>query len=313
MSRKILKVLVLVSVFFSFISCGKKDANTINIGISQIVEHPALDSARDGFLEVIYASEFKDRIEVEARSAQGDMSIAQSISRSFVDNRKDLILAIATPSAQAAYNATKEIPILITAVTDPKSAGLTGSNISGTSDASPTDRQLELLKRLLPNSKRIGFVYNMSEQNSEIQAKNLKEIASFYNLEVDVIGITNVNEMSQALDIILPRIDVLYTPADNLVASSMPLIVEKSIQARIPIIGAESAHVESGALATEGINYYNLGRQTGEMALEVLRGKEISQLKIGTLNETELIINTKSADLLGISIDYELLKEAKLI
>lgn len=313
MSSKVLNFLVLLNVFFVLVACGKKDANTINIGISQIVEHPALDSARDGFLEVIYASEFKDSLQIETKSAQGDMSIAQSIAKSFVDNKKDLILAIATPTAQAAYNATKEIPILITAVTDPKSAGLIGNNISGTSDASPIDKQLELLQKLLPNSKKIGVVYNMSEQNSEIQVINLKEIAKNYGLEVEVIGISNVNEMAQALDVILPKIDVLYTPADNLVASSMPIIVEKSTRAKIAIIGAEGAHVEAGALATEGISYYNLGKQTGEMALEILRGKKPSDLEITTLSETELIINKESADKLGIKIDSELLKKAKLI
>jgi len=313
MSSKVLNFLVLVSVFLVLVACGKKNGNTINIGISQIVEHPALDSARDGFLEVIYASEFKDNLKIETKSAQGDMSIAQSIAKSFVDNKKDLILAIATPTAQAAYNATKEIPILITAVTDPKSAGLIGSNISGTSDSSPIDKQLELLKKLLPNSKKIGIVYNMSEQNSEIQVINLKEIAKNYGLEVEVIGISNVNEMAQALDVILPKIDVLYTPADNLVASSMPIIVEKSTRAKIAIIGAEGAHVEAGALATEGISYYNLGKQTGEMALEILRGKKPSDLEITTLSETELIINKESANKLGIKIDSELLKKAKLI
>lgn len=313
MTKKIFALVAILMSMMVTVSCGQKEKEKISIGITQIVEHPALDAARDGFLEVLKSSEFGDRIEVETKSAQGDMSIAQNIAQSFVESKKDLILAIATPTAQAAYNASKEIPILITAVTDPIAAGLTGSNVTGTSDATPIDKQFELMKKLIPNVKKIGIVYNMSEQNSEIQVKNAKKIAKDFGVEIEAVGISSVNEMAQALDMLITKVDVIYTPTDNLVASAMPLIVEKSTNAGIAVIGAESAHVEAGALATEGINYYNLGKQTGMMAIEVLKGKKASELEIKTLNETELIINKESAKKLNIEVNPELIKQAKLI
>lgn len=315
MMKNVVKVLGLLMVLLGIAACGEKkvEEKKISIGITQIVEHPALDAAREGFLEVINNSEFKGKVEVDLKSAQGDMSIAQNIATSFVEDKKDMILAIATPTAQAAYNATKDIPILITAVTDPKAAGLTGDNVTGTSDATPIDKQFELLKKLVPNSKKVGIIYNLSEQNSEIQVNNAKAIAGEYGLEIEAVGVSSVNEVAQALDSILLKVDVLYTPADNLVASAMPLIVDKSMKANIAVIGAEKAHVEAGALATEGIDYYKLGKQTGNMALKVLKGEKPSDLEIKTLEDTELIINQSSAQKLGIEIGSELTKAGKLI
>lgn len=313
MTKKLVGLLALVLIMGATVSCGQKEKERISIGITQIVEHPALDAARDGFLEVLKASEFGDRLDIESKSAQGDISIAQNIAQSFVESKKDIILAIATPTAQAAYNATKEIPILITAVTDPVAAGLTGANVTGTSDATPMDKQFELLKKLIPQAKKVGIVYNLSEQNSEIQVNMAKAICGKYGFEIEAVGISSVNEMSQALDILLTKVDVLYTPTDNLVVSAMPLIVEKSIKAGIAVIGSESGQVEAGALATEGISYYNLGKQTGEMAIEVLRGKKPSEIAIKTLDETELIINVESAKKLNIELNPELKEQAKLI
>lgn len=152
------KIVLTVFILATIIACGKKDDSQIKIGITQIVEHPALDAARKGFMEVLQASEFADRILFEEKSAQGDMAVAQTIAEGFVNDKKDLILAIATPTAQASFNATKDIPILITAVTDPVAAGLVGENITGTSDATPVEKQFELLKQLLPNAKNRNYL-----------------------------------------------------------------------------------------------------------------------------------------------------------
>ncbi len=312
MVKNVVKMVGIVVLSAFIVACGKEESK-INIGITQIVEHPALDAAREGFVEVIMASEFADKVEFENRSAQGDMSIAQNIAQGFVQDKKDMILAIATPTAQASYNATKEIPILITAVTDPVAAGLVGENISGTSDATPIEKQFELLKSLIPDAKRVGIIYNIGEQNSGIQVENAQNVAGKFGLEVEVVGVSNVNEVSQGLDNLLLKVDVLYTPADNLVASAMPLIVDKANNAGKGIIGAEKAHVEAGALATEGIDYHKLGKQTGEIALEVLRGKKVSDFEIKTLEDTELIINSSSAENLGINIPNEIREKAKVI
>lgn len=309
---RMMKVLLLALLLLT-VACGKKEEKKIVIGVSQIIEHPALDAAREGFIKVIKESEFKDKVEFDIKSAQGDMSIAQNISAEFVSSKVDMILAIATPTAQAALNSTKDIPILITAVTDPKSAGLISDNVTGTSDATPIDKQFELIKEIVPSAKIIGIVYNLSEQNSELQVKLAKETAIKYGFRIETVGVTNVTEVSQALDALLEKVDVLYTPADNLVASSMPLIAEKTLNKKIPVIAAEKAHVESGALATEGIDYYKLGEQTGKQALEVLRGAKPNSIAITTLKNTELIINVTTAEKLNITLPKRVLDNAKKV
>jgi putative ABC transport system substrate-binding protein len=313
------KILIGLMLLMMIVACGKKDVTTI--GITQIVEHPALDGAREGFIKALEDNGYKDgqNIAINYQNAQGDMSIAQSIANEFVADQVDMILAIATPTAQAAYNATKDIPILITAVTDPVSAGLVKdnkkpeTNVSGTSDATPIKKQFALIKELLPNAKKVGVVYNTSEQNSIVQVAQAKEIAKELGLELVESGITTVNEVSQALDVLLDKVDVLYTPTDNLIVSATPLVVSKTLEHKIPLIGCIEDQVVNGALATETIDYYKLGYQTGEVAIKVLKGDNISEIPVETLNNTELILNKKTAQLLGIEVSEDLLSRAKVI
>jgi len=310
MVEKILKKVSLVLMLLLAVACGKKEDEIITIGITQIVEHPALDAAKKGFEEVLKASEFGSRIEFEEKSAQGDMAIAQTIAEGFVNSQKNMILAIATPTAQASFNATQEIPILITAVTDPKAAGLIGENITGTSDATPIEKQFNLIKKIYPKAKSVGIIYNIGEQNSEIQVNQAKALADKFGFKIEAVGVSNINEISQGIDSLLDRVDVLYAPTDNLIASSMPLISEKSIAKKKGIIAAEKGMVEAGALATEGIDYYELGKQTGEMAIRVLKGEKPGSLPIKTLEKTELVINTKVFAALGLTVDDELNSKA---
>lgn len=304
---------------------NKKSAQGKNevfkIGIAQIVEHPALDASREGFIDALKEGGFKngENIDIEFQSAQGDPATAQTIAASFVADKKDMILAIATPTAQAAFNTTKEIPVLITAVTDPIEAGLvkswekTETNVTGTSDMAPIEEQFKLLKELIPSSKKVGILFNTSEVNSEIQLKMAEKIAPKFNLQIEKAGVTNVNEIPQAMQSLLDKVDVIYVLTDNMVASAMPLIVNESMKKNIPIIGSEKGHVEAGALATEGIDYYKLGFQTGLMAIEVINGKAPENMSIDTLKDTQLIINQNTADILKINISEELKKSAELI
>lgn len=302
-------------------SSTSNSKKVLNIGISQLVEHPALDSARKGFVDALASKGFKDgeKVKIDFQNAQGDIPTAQTIASNFVSNKKDLILAIATPAAQAAYNSTKEIPILMTAVTDPVKSGLVKSvnkpdtNVTGTSDALPLDKQFELIKKIVPNSKKIGMLYNTSEANSEIQVKAAKEQAAKMNLEVIATGVTSSNDIPQGLNDLLSKVDVLYTPTDNLVASSISLISSKCLEKKIPVIGAEKAHVDSGALATEGIDYYKLGFQTGLMAADILDGKKPQDMPVQTLKETKLIINEDTAKKLNIAIPDDLKAKAELV
>lgn len=333
--QKLSILLVVLLIFSSLLSgCGNKEIpinnestettqteKPIEIGVTQIIEHPALDSARLGFIDALASKGLKDgeNLKIDFQNAQGDGPTAQTIAQNFVSGKKDLIFAIATPTAEAAFNATNEIPILITAVTDPVDAGLAeslekpGTNVTGTSDVAPMDRQFQLLKELLPNAKKVGIIYNTSERNSEIQVEMAKKLSGDYGLEIITQGITGTNEMPQVLDSISGKIDAMYIPTDNMVASSMAIISQKCMDKKIPIIGSEQAHVEGGALATEGIDYYKLGFQTGLMAIEVLNGAKPETMAIETLKETTLAINIDAAKQLGIVIPQEMLDKAEII
>jgi putative ABC transport system substrate-binding protein len=327
--KAILTVLVSASVLMAGCSnsapanSGNKAISDkkIKIGISQIVEHEALDASRKGFIDALASKGFKDgeNIEIEFQNAQGDVPTAQTIAKNFVSQKKDLILAIATPSAQAAYNATKDIPVLITAVTDPVQSGLakswekSGTNVTGTSDAAPMEKQFELIKKLSPNAKNVGIIYNTSETNSEIQVDSAKKLAPEFGFEIVEAGITNTNEISQVLDSLLGNIDVLYVPTDNMVVAAMPIVAEKCISKKVPVIGAESGTVKAGALATEGIDYYKLGFQTGLVAVEVINGKNPADMPISTLEDTQLVINEVTAEKIGVAVPDDLKKRAELI
>lgn len=298
-----------------------KSNKLIEIGITQIVEHPALDSARQGFVDALASKGFKDgeNIRIDFQNAQGDIPTAQTIAQNFASNKKDMIFAIATPAAQAAFNATKDIPILITAVTDPVDAGLAksldkpGTNVTGTSDAAPMERQFELLKKLIPNAKKVGILYNTSERNSEIQVDAAKQLSGKFGFEIIAKGVTNTNEVPQVLDSLITKIDVLYVPTDNLVASAIAIISEKCIEKNIPVVGSEKGQVEGGALATEGIDYYKLGFQTGLMAVEVLGGSKTQDMPITMLKDTTLTINADTAEKLNITIPQDLMERAEVI
>ncbi|MGB3367903.1 MAG: ABC transporter substrate-binding protein [Acidaminobacteraceae bacterium] len=284
----------------------------ITIGVMQIVEHPALDAAREGFVEGLNSEGFEGKVKFINKNAQGDMATAQLIAGGFVDDKVDMIYAIATPTAQAAFNATKEIPIMISAVTDPVAAGLVksneipGTNVSGTSDEAPIDLQLQLLKDLGVEAKTIGFIYSTSEKNSEVQLEMLKIEAAKVGVTVEAMGITSLTEIEQGLDVLLDKVDVLYTPTDNMVASAIQLVTSKALNKLVPVLGAEVAHVEGGALATCGVDYFELGRQTGIMAAKVLNGEDISTLAIQKAQNPEITINRTTADALGLTISDEL-------
>ncbi|MGK0466957.1 ABC transporter substrate-binding protein [Clostridium sp.] len=297
------------------------DKKVIKIGITQIVEHPALDSAREGFIEALKSKGYEDgkNIKIDYQNAQGDMPTTQTIAQNFVSQKKDLIFAVATPAAQAAFNSTKDIPILITAVTDPVNAGLakslenSGTNVTGTSDNVQIEEQFALLKKLIPSAKKIGILYNTSESNSEVQVNNAKKVAKNFGLEIVTAGLTNVNEVQQSLNSIIGKIDVLYVPTDNVLASAMPVIANACFKKNLPIIGAEKGIVVQGALATIGIDYSKLGFQTGLMAVDIIEGKKPSEIPITMLKDMQLFINEDAAKKLNIKIPQDLATKAEKI
>lgn len=329
--RKLAVLLCTVLVGGMLAGCGKSatdfnqgtstSSEVKNIGVIQLVQHDALDAANKGFVDALKEKGYEDgkNIKIEQQNAQGEQANAQTIAKQFTDSKKDLIFAIATPAVQAAYNATKDIPVIFTAVTDPVKAEVakdwksSGTNVTGTSDKVPVDKQIELLKKLLPNAKTIGVIYNTSETNSVIQVDELKAAAEEQGLSVKEIGVTNVNEVNQNLASALDQIDVLYTPTDNTVASGYALVGKLCLDKNVPIIGAEEAVVTKGGLASIGIDYYKLGKEAGLKAAEVLGGKKPSEVEITTLSEMSFTINTDVVKKLNITLPADIEASCKKV
>jgi putative ABC transport system substrate-binding protein len=310
-----LVVFIVVITLIGVVSGCSKDHGKIRIGITQFVSHPALDSVHDGFIDGLASKGYKENenIEFVTSNAQADVSTANLIASDFMTKKLDLILAIATPSAQAMKNVSEgsKVPVLFSAVTDPENAGLVPSeNMTGTSDKTPIDKQFDLLKTIFPDKNKVGIIYNTGETNSLVQVQSARVEAKKQGIQLIEKGITSTTEIASALDVLLNEVDVLYIPTDNLVASSMSLIVSKAMDKHIPIVGSEKGQVEAGALITDGINYYELGFQTGLMAASILDGKKVSDIPVETLKNTELVVNKQTQESLHIKIPQTILDRA---
>lgn len=295
-----MKKLFILLLVILVTACGTEKQKKIEIGITQIVEHPSLDDVRKGIIDALKANGYdENKININYKNAQGDFGTAQVIAQEY-NNKSDVIIAISTPSAQAAANNIKDKPIFFSAITNPESAGILRKNVTGVSDKSPVKKQVELIEKLLPKAKNIGIVYNTSEQNSFYLTEEFTKAAKEKGYTVKVKGISNISEMASALDTLLPTIDVLYTSIDNTIASTYPLIVEKSNKADKPIIGATKSFVEQGALAVDGISDYQVGYQTGEMVARYLNGEKIENIPYEVVEKSEMYINKDIAKRFGI-------------
>ena len=293
------KLFILLLVILST-ACGTEKQKKIEIGITQIVEHPSLDDVRKGVIDALKEKGYdENKININYKNAQGDFGTAQVIAQEF-NNISDVIIAVSTPSAQAAVNNVKNKPVFFSAVVNPENAGILRKNVTGVSDKSPVKKQVELIEKLLPEAKNIGIVYNTSEQNSFYLTEEFTKVAEEKGYTVKVKGISNISEMASALDTLLPTIDVLYTSIDNTVASTYPLIVEKSNKANKPIIGATKSFADQGALAIDGISDYQVGYQTGEMVAKYLNGEKIENIPYEVVEKSEIHINKDVAEKFGI-------------
>lgn len=292
------------------------------IGIEQFAEHGSLDNCREGFLAGLEEEGIKEgeNLTVEYKNAAADMGTAGQISDSFVSDKKvDLICAIATPSAQSAYNAAmdKDIPVIYTAVTDPIAAELADEEgnptgeVTGTSDKLPIEEQLKMIREMLPDAKKLGIMYTTSEANSVSAIAEYKELVGEYGFELVEKGITSTADVAIAADDLLSKVDCITNLTDNTVVASLPTILEKANEKNIPVFGSEIEQVKIGCLAAEGIDYIALGKQTGKMAAQVLKGeKKASELNFEIISEPGFYVNMKVAENLGITVPEDLKESA---
>lgn len=286
---------------------------TVEIGITQIVTHPSLDQSREGFKKAISAGGVTANY--EEQNAQGDQATATSIATKFAN--KDLVLAIATPTAQAAAQAITDVPILITAVTDPVKAGLVeslekpGGNVTGTTDLNPVDEQLKLIKEIAPQAKTIGIVYSSGEVNSQVQVDLATKAASAMGLTIKPATVTNSSEVQQAANSL--DVDAYYVPTDNIVVSAIESVLQAAESAKVPVITAEGDSVKRGGMATYGIDYEKLGYQTGEMAVKVLQGADPATMPIQKQEKLQLIVNPKAAKAAGVTLPEALVSRADTV
>jgi putative tryptophan/tyrosine transport system substrate-binding protein len=301
--------------------CGTTaDGGKPKVGIVQIVQHPALDAANKGFVKALEDRGLAGKIEIDQQNAQGDQSNLRSIANRFVSGKYKLIGAVSTPAAQAMANATSEIPIICTAVTNYETAKLMKSeaapdaNVTGTSDRGPVDKEVALIREIQPDVKRIGMIYNSSEINSVIQAEELKKLCEPLGITVVERTVNSINDIQQIAEAFVGDVEAIYVPTDNVVASAIPTLMSVANAAKIPVYGAEVGHVENGVLASESISYYDIGYQAGQMASDILEGKNaVKDHPVETAKSSILYINKAEAELLGIQIPQSVLDRAKMI
>lgn len=289
------------------------------VAVTAIVEHPALDAARDGVRDELKANGYEPgkNLRFEYESAQGNPTTAAQIARKLVGEGPNVIVPISTPSAQAVVAATKDIPVIFTAVTDPVGAKLVadakkpGGNVSGVSDLSPIRKHLELIQQITPNAKRIGVPHNPGEANSLSLLKLLKQEAGPLGLQIVEAPATRSSDVLSAAQSLIGKADAIYIPTDNTIVSALEAVVRVGTENKIPVYAADTDSVPRGAMAALGFNYYDVGRQTGKMVLRVLKGEKPGDIPVEEVEITELHLNVSAAEKMGVTIPEAVLATAK--
>ncbi len=312
--------LILLFLLFIALNDSTKSEDKIKIGILQLVEHDALDAARLGFIDGLEEHGLVDgeNIILDYENAQGEQSNCYLLANKLVNKSTDLVLAIGTPVAQAMANVSKDIPILVTAITSPEAAGLVESNenpntnITGTSDLAPVKKQINLIKELKPSTESIGILFCSNEVNSAYQAElAIKEIEKL-GLKSQVFTVSQSSEVNQIVQDMIVSVDAIYTPTDNMMASTMPTISGIATLAGIPIVCGETNVVHKGAIGTFGMDYYKLGKLTAHQAYEILMNDKMPQyMPIEYLEENQLTLNADIINMLNIRVPDKLIKIAE--
>ena len=293
-------------------------AEEVTVAVTAIVEHPALDAARDGIKEALAEAGYKEgeNLTFVYESAQGNPGTAAQIARQFVGDAPTVIVPISTPSAQAVVSATRDIPVVFTAVSDPLGAELIkdmekpGGNVTGLSDMSPVADHVALIKEITPNAKSIGFIYNTAEANSVSTLAALKAEAEKAGLTIVESVATKSAEVQGAARALVGRADVIYVPTDNTIVSAFEAAVGVAEEAKIPLYAGDTDSVNRGALAALGFNYFDVGKQTGEIVVRVLKGEKPGDIPVRVAAGTDLVINKKAAAKMGVTFPESITSRA---
>lgn len=295
-------------------STTEPGGQSFSIAVAQIVTHPSLDASIEGFKAAIADAGLD--VKYDDQNANNDQTVVPTIATSVAGSDADLVLAVGTPIAQGLAQAVSDKPILFTAVTDPLGAGLVdslekpGKNVTGTSDANPVSEQIELITKVVPGAKTLGVIFNPGEANSQVQVEWVKEAADKLGLTVQEAASVTTADVQQAADSL--NVDAIYVPTDNTVVSALDSVLQVGESKKIPVFAAEGDSVEKGALATYGISYYELGYQTGEMAVRILtEGASPADMPVETQADLLLYINQAAAGRMGVTVPEEVIAEAK--
>lgn len=284
-------------------------AADITVAVTAIVEHPALDATRDGIKEGLAKAGFdSDKIEFVYESAQGQPATAAQIARQFVGDDVTVIVPISTPSAQAAVAATKDIPIVFTAVTDPLGAQLVtslekpGGNVTGLSDLSPLQDHIDLMKEITPNVANLGVIYNPGEPNSVSLVEVLKDLAGSSGLTIVESPATKSADAQQAARALVGKADAIYVPTDNTIVSALEGVIAVAEENDIPLYSGDTESVTRGAMATLGFDYHDIGLQTAEVIVRILNGEEPGEIAVINATGTDLFVNPGAAERMGVTV-----------
>ncbi|WP_288867152.1 ABC transporter substrate-binding protein [uncultured Sneathia sp.] len=294
--KKLIYLLILIPFFFT--SC-KKQEKAITIGIAKVVDHPSINEIEKGIKDGL-----KDKnIKIEVKSANGEIATADLIAKSFKMSNMSAVIGIGTLPSQALKSANTDTPVIFSCVTDPVSANLKGDNITGICDRLDTTYdELKLLKKAFPKVKNIGIIYSTSELNSLAHIKDIETNTKKLNLNVIKLGVTNSSEIPQVTTNLLNKADAIYVPIDNLVVANISYLITKANEKRKPLIASDSSSVKLGALFSIGLDYYELGKQTANILLEVLNGKKPSDIPVQMAKNTRLFVNKETEKLLNVKI-----------
>jgi len=293
-------------------------ASAQSVAVTAIVEHPALDAVRDGVKKALTDAGYTEAkgLRWQYQSAQGNTATAAQIARQFVGAKPDVIVAIATPSAQAVVAATKTIPVVYSAVTDPVAAQLvptlaaSNTNVTGVSDALPLAQQVELIQRIVPGAKRVGMVYSPGEANSVVVVEQMRALLPQHGMTLVEAAAARTVDVGAAARSLVGKVDVIYTSTDNNVVSAYEAMVKVGTDAKLPLVASDTDSVKRGAIAALGLNYFDMGVQTGQQVVRILQGAKPGAMASETSDKLELYLNPKAAAAQGVTLSDALIQSA---